>query len=826
MGGNFLRRGALRAFVVAAVWTSATASGQVSGSWASLNSGSWSVGANWSSNPQFPTDGGVATIGAGTSQYTSSSAPTIYTDTPVALSRIVTTVRTSVSFSGVTITLVGPGIFETSLDLDGAEAYLVEAGIADPLFTGTVFYGLTGSAGLTKTGPGLLRGGGNFTGGLYINQGTLAPGFDSVLGAPGGSVILNGGALSLPATIDREILVTSAGGAIAFLPFSGSHSRLNGSLTGPGTLSYISHGSWTLTADNPFTGTLRIGGGSGQLILAENGSLGSAAAFAVGGTLVADNGVTHNSDRIGDTIPITLRGGGIELRGATSLSFGAERVGTIFSNRGTNYLVNNTSSIGLVGAQLVRQNRSTVVTSGSITLDTPPLLVGGGGASNSTDASIVPWAFQSSHTAELVTYDSGGLHAVGTYLANIPAGSVTSSNVRLTSGTFTPAAPATINALVIGDSTVNLTGPSTITISSGVILNTLGTTTPNRRNTISAPIDFGAAEGLIHISQGTLDIAGSISGSNGLTISESAQAPGLRAGLVMLAAHTYTGTTTVNNGDVRFGADVLPGVPGPFGADSSPIILNEGAGLISVSTTVFARDLVVRSELDISTTRYPTLRGANVSGDVALDGILGADLTAISGSIGGPGLLKIEELSNFPGVATLTGNNSFTGGVINRGTLYVGSDTALGTGTPISAGEEFVATAARLIAVVGPRTLHNPVTVLAIDFAGSFSTTLSGPVKLNGGKTRFRATNAPAFITGPISGGHFAMLGGRITLSGDNSQYATTVEGGTLTIASNLGLGNSPLLTEVIVGGRLELLLFRRIGWKHTILEVSHFFRE
>lgn len=37
--------------------------GQVSGSWVGGSSGSWSNAANWSSNPQFPSGGGAATLG-------------------------------------------------------------------------------------------------------------------------------------------------------------------------------------------------------------------------------------------------------------------------------------------------------------------------------------------------------------------------------------------------------------------------------------------------------------------------------------------------------------------------------------------------------------------------------------------------------------------------------------------------------------------------------------------------------------------------------------------------------------------------------------------
>src|SRR4051812_1877841 len=67
-----------KAALVTAVAVSSSARAQVSGSWVS-GSGSWSVGANWTSNPLAPGAGGAAT-------FNNNSAATITLDTRPLLS--------------------------------------------------------------------------------------------------------------------------------------------------------------------------------------------------------------------------------------------------------------------------------------------------------------------------------------------------------------------------------------------------------------------------------------------------------------------------------------------------------------------------------------------------------------------------------------------------------------------------------------------------------------------------------------------------------------------------------------------------------------------
>ncbi|HEY7090321.1 MAG TPA: autotransporter-associated beta strand repeat-containing protein [Tepidisphaeraceae bacterium] len=793
MNGTFLSRRALRALAGAAVLSlSATGYSQVSGSWITLGGGSWSVGSNWTSNPLFPDGGGTATVSVGDAS--------IRLDTNVTLGRIAFQPGRGSSILGTSsITLVGPGQINTAFALPGPQMIIAQAGASITSI-------IAGSAGLTKTGPGLLSLGGinSFSGGVSVNGGTLIASSDAALGATGGSIILNGGVLaagnSSGSITLRNFQVTAAGGGIFKGP-SGNDLLLFGSLSGTGTFSKLSDGTLILLADNPLSGPFRLGSGNGTVRLASNaGALRSVPLFSLGGTLTLANTSTlsFNTDRLGDAANLVLNGGALQMLSGDLPVL--ERVGTVTLGRGVNYLTIGTTE-GLSGSELDRQNRSILVLSGTgPKFDTPPTLVGGGGSIANPDTSIVPWAFSAGIApANLVTFDASGLRPLTTYLSSIPSGTITTSNVKLGAASFTLSAPSTINSLVISSLGTSLLGSPTLTISSGVILSGSGT------NTIATPIDFSSAEGLIHVAAGSLTISGAISGNNGLTIS---RANRLGGGVVFLsAANTYTGTTTLNDGTVAITANVLPNTPGPFGNDSSPIVLTETAA-ISASATTFARDLIVRSDLDTSTARFPGISGGIFSGNVLLDGILGISGSTVTSVIGGSGTLRVTNS------ATLSGNNTFTGGIWNNGNLIVGSDTALGTGTTVcsSIGTTGFFNASTLTATGGSRSLTNPFAIGNLTISGAFATTLAGPVHLNGGITTLSvANNTPtALITGPISDGQLLFNGGRIVLAGNNSQYATTINSGTVTVLSSFGLGGGsgaspPLLTSVGTLGTLEL---------------------
>ncbi|MEI9894802.1 MAG: hypothetical protein WDN28_13170 [Chthoniobacter sp.] len=46
--------------------------------------------------------------------------------------------------------------------------------------------------------------------------------------------------------------------------------------------------------------------------------------------------------------------------------------------------------------------------------------------------------------------------------------------------------------------------------------------------------------------------------------------------IVFQTTNSYTGTTTISDGAIFVGADVLPGVAGPLGTSTTAILLNSG----------------------------------------------------------------------------------------------------------------------------------------------------------------------------------------------------------------------------------------------------------
>src|SRR5207249_4869179 len=146
-------------------------------------------------------------------------------------------------------------------------------------------------------------------------------------------------------------------------------------------------------------------------------------------------------------------------------------------------------------------------------------------------------------------------------------------NVRVTAAEAVAGGGKTINALLLGSTgntgtaSYTVTG-GTISVASGAILNT------TVGSIVSAPVDFGTKEGVIlAYSTGAASVpaanngvsfTGGISGSGGLTrLGMGNYYPG--------ASNTYTGETYIEGGRTVLVADVLPGVPSPFGNSTTPV---------------------------------------------------------------------------------------------------------------------------------------------------------------------------------------------------------------------------------------------------------------
>ena len=209
-------------------------------------------------------------------------------------------------------------------------------------------------------------------------------------------------------------------------------------------------------------------------------------------------------------------------------------------------------------------------------LDTPPALVGGGGAAGSTDISIVPGMVgsknyrsegHSDYSLSFLTYDPATgfrpLELDTEFLqeTDFPVGQTTSANVRVANGSATEVTDeTTINALLLqgsyantAETTVSGAGPLHIT-SGQIIIGYHGQKTPR----ITVPVDFGTATGFIEYMQGKGSaISGTISGSGGVVFYQASMAT-TGAGLVLTGTHEWTGDTFVQS-QLEVDDNALPG---------------------------------------------------------------------------------------------------------------------------------------------------------------------------------------------------------------------------------------------------------------------------
>jgi hypothetical protein len=311
------------------------------------------------------------------------------------------------------------------------------------------------------------------------------------------------------------------------------------------------------------------------------------------------------------------------------------------------------------------------------------------------------------------------------------------------------------------------------------------------RTLITAPLNFGATEGILHaraLGSGSVEIGGGLSGSGGVTV----------AGYMSLrGSSSYTGTTTVD-GKLKLLDDVIAGQPGPLGADSSPVVIDGSAssGAMTLypapsATIQFARDLTINTynSTGAATLALGTLPGgagrAVVSGNIQLNGALtlagsgipGADRFVISGDISGSGRLVS------PSYVTLSGDNTFSGGVVmNFGSLTVGSDTALGTGTVW-----FNTVDIGFLSASTTVTLNNPIVITGVaHFSGANVMTLAGPIDLDGGQRSIYADNsATTTITGEVFDGSLTKMGAGLLQMTHVRLPTLAVNAGTLKILPN-----------------------------------------
>ncbi|VVO51812.1 autotransporter-associated beta strand repeat-containing protein [Pseudomonas fluorescens] len=522
------------------------------------------------------------------------------------------TLGTPITVHNLTFQTTGYTLNGSTLTLGGITPTINTSG------TVTINSILAGSAGLTKTGGGLLNlnGANTFSGGVVVNTGGLALNGDSALGAAGNGVTMaSGTSLSSTGALATSRNITLTSGSVLL----GGAGVGSARFTGAGALRLNSGVNLTNTASN-YTGTTFFNNGSGGSFsfnsIADLGvasSLGAPTTVANGtitlgsgggvGSTLSYTGSGSSSNRnwqlnaAGTAAPLTFRNigtGTLTLTGNMVVSGG--------SNFGTNFNANNAdmSLLGIIsGNGLVSYTGAAgrTITLGNVNTYTTATGING------------------------VTVRAGSLKDIGT-ASSFGAGAV-GNGIGITNGAvnYTGAGDSSNRTWGLNGGAINNEATGALALSGTLALTNTGTLGGS----------YTGADNLF---------SGVISGTGGLTKSGAST-------WVVSGANTYTGSTTVNGGTLRAGSTAA------FGATSG-VAVNSGGTL----------DL---NDLDI-TVRSLAGTGGTVdlgSGTLTLDAAAGVSI-AYAGNITGSGDL----IKTGASTQTLTGTNTYTGATtVNGGTL-------------------------------------------------------------------------------------------------------------------------------------------------------------
>ena len=354
-----------------------------------------------------------------------------------------------VSATGMQFAVDGYVVNGGTLTLTGANPIIrvgdgTEAG-AD--FTATIDNVLAGAGELVKTDLGtLVLGGANtYSGGTLIDAGTLAISSDANLGAASGGLSFADGALETTAnlTTNRSVDILQSA---SFVTTGGTSLTLNGTVSGPGSLSEDGEGTLVLVRDETYlggtfvnSGTLQLGnGGSSGLVIgtiSDNGVL----AFDRADTFTFDGAITGSGN-------VTLVGPGTIMLTAISPYVGATTVTT--GNLVVSGALTGTSavSVGDGGAATLLVENGGAIDSGSGMLGN---LAGTTGTAVVTDANSI-WAnagtltIGNAGTGTLAVNDEATLTAADVVIAAQP-GSTGTLIIGMPTGQASNLTPGTLD---------------------------------------------------------------------------------------------------------------------------------------------------------------------------------------------------------------------------------------------------------------------------------------------------------------------------------------------------------------------------------------------
>ena len=563
----------------------------------------------------------------------------------------------------------------------------------------------------------------------------------------------------------------------------------SGALSGTGGLTKNGAAALRLNVNNTFTGGLTIN--DGPVILGNAGALNS----------TTPNAIAFGTGSIG---ALRLNGNSITVSGlSTNATVGSPFVHNLNATPAT-LTVNNASDntyagvlldgVGGGALALVKTGVGALTLSGGNTL-TGGINLNAGTLTLSGNADNVGLAVSVNGgtvvLAKASVADSGlsGVHALGGSGLTVSGSTATGqlggtggdqiwdySSVTVTDGSFdTNGRSETIYSLALQGGGV---GGNTGALVNSAIGDSILNTDPNGFGGVT--LTGGTYIGVTQ-SAGSLTLKGRISGTDWFAK--------VGAGTLILNGNSdFSGGTYLYEGTLGVGSNSALGT-GPLVVSGGAVRGDAAAHTISNAVNLFVTGVVTGS----------------------------ADLTLAGPITGAYGLTK-----NGAGTLTLSGANSFTGGVsIDAGTLAVGSDAALENVTLTFNG-------GAIRSDTLPRTLYNAVNLTTIGIAtGSLDLTLAGPISGSGGLIKngsgtLTLTGANSFSGGTtIVAGTLALSGG--TLPGVvTNQASFAYNGGTLsgqlvnqgfaTFNANFTAANDLINTGSIIAGAGISITFNASG--------------
>ena len=679
---------------------------------------------------------------------------------------------------------------------------------------------LSGSGTLVKEGEstGLSLGSlTSFTGTLSVQGGSVTTtaanqltGNYAVSLATGGTLQL-GGNDSLPTSMNSglgtiEILASNT------MTISNASARtVDRVFAGAGRITKTGTGTLTLSGSNSHSGGTVIAGGAGSngiLRVGSNWALGTGTVTISGSNAGSGSTLDLNGTTIANTIVIPALGSGIADTGALQNT--------------------NTSATAVVNSPVLIGGGNYVGGDGSITFN--GVISGGTSAFYSLfKQGIGTWTFANpANTFEGFYYQIGGVTEV-TRLAN--AGEASSlGQVSVGNNLFVFGFGSGGGTLRYVGSTASTSDKAFslrgATAASSNVIEAAGTS-PTATLTLTGPLSAGAAGSysatLTGTNEGVNVYAGAIgNGSGSVALVKQGSTTWALSG-----ANTYTGATTVSSGTLKVGNGGATGVLGGGGvsvATGATLAFDRSDAGLVVSDIISGSGAVIQigsgttsltgvnsytstTQIAAGTLRVGNGGSAGTLGSGGVSIASGAtlafnrsDAITVSNAIGGAGAV-VKQSAN---TLTLTGSSSYSGGTrLTAGTLIVGSDQALGTGTLA-----FATAGATL------QTARNVLVPIAVESSGTLAIVGSGvdlTANFSGGATLTKTGTGTLTLSGPAStfSGNLVIAGGAgansIVRAGNTAAFGT----GTVTI---LGSGGNTGSTFDLNGQSLDNSLVIGLG--------------